>query len=110
MTNDERAEKIGRNEALFRQVNEQVADLNDTFGSVADVVSVVCECGDQDCIEQIPLRREEYDRLRDDSTHFLVIPGHDVPDVEHVIERSDRYWVVQKDPGGPDELARRLDD
>jgi hypothetical protein len=103
-------EKIGKNEALFRQVNEEIAVINDTFGAVTEVDAVVCECGDQSCIEQIHVDRADYERIRADSRNFLVIPGHEIPDVEHVVERTERYWVVRKDPGPPSELARELDD
>ena len=102
--------RIGRNEALFRHVNEQVATLNESFGDLTGTVSVVCECGNQSCIEQIELALAEYERVRADSTWFAVKPGHEIPDVEHVLERHDRYWVVQKDPGEAAEVARRLDE
>ena len=107
---DARTERIGRNEALFRQVNEQVEELNETFGAAANVSTVVCECGDQSCIDQITLAKPEYERLRSDPILFLVVPGHDIPDVEHVIERTDRYWVVRKDAGEPARIARELDE
>jgi hypothetical protein len=34
---------------------------------------------------------------------FLLRPGHQIPDVETVIERHDRYLIVEK----PDETFRR---
>ena len=30
---------------------------------------------------------------------FIVKPEHVYPDVEHVLERHDHYWVVEKHPG-----------
>ena len=107
---DERAEKIGRNEALFRQVNDQITGLNQAFGAVSGRMSLVCECGDQGCIEQIEVTPDEYRRLRDDSTLFAIRPGHEIPDVEDVVERNDTFWVVRKKPGGPALLADTLDD
>jgi hypothetical protein len=106
---DERAERIGRNEALFRRVNEQIETLNETFGSLAGTMTWICECGDRGCIEQIALSPEEYERVRADPAQFAIVPGHELPDVERVVESSDRYAVVRKREGGPEELARDLE-
>ena len=107
---DDRAEKIGRNEALFRQVNDQITDLNEAFGAVAGRMSLVCECGDQTCIDQIHLTADEYRRLRADATLFAIRPTHEIPDVEDVVERGETYWVVRKKPGDSAKLAEALDD
>jgi hypothetical protein len=42
---DERERRIGLNEALFREVNEAVSDINADFE--APDFEIVCECGDQ---------------------------------------------------------------
>ena len=62
----ERERRIGRNEEVFRRVNEQIEQVNEAFGSVAGTMTLVCECGDTSCIEQIELTPEEYERLRSD--------------------------------------------
>ena len=107
---DDRTERIGRNEALFRQVNDQITGLNESFGAVADGMTLVCECGNDSCIDQIELTPSEYRDLRSDSALFGVRPGHEIPDVEDVVDRRDSYWVVRKKPGGPAELAAELDE
>ena len=33
---DERARRIGENEALYRSVNDKIEDLNETFGVIAE--------------------------------------------------------------------------
>jgi hypothetical protein len=104
----ERERRIGRNEEVFRRVNEQIEQVNEAFGSVAGTMTLVCECGDTSCIEQIELTPEEYERLRSDATWFAIRPGHEIPDVEDVIERGDRYWVVEKHQGVPAETAREI--
>lgn len=105
---DERARRIGENEALFRSVNEQVRGLNRTF-LVQGTMRIVCECGEQGCIEQIELAPSEYEAVRDESSLFAVKPGHEIPEVETVVERHEEYFVVRKDAGGPRELARETD-
>jgi hypothetical protein len=106
---DERVRRIGENEALYRTINEKIEGLNETFGLVAGSMSVVCECGSLECTEQISLDIPTYERVRSDPTHFVVIPGHEIPDVETVIEQHDGFHVIRKDPGGPAEVARELD-
>ena len=104
----ERARRVGENEALFRSVNEQVRDLNQTF-LVEGTLRIVCECGEQSCIDQIELMPGEYEAVRSDSALFAVKPGHEVEDVETVVERKDGYWVVRKAPGAPQRIARETD-
>ena len=104
----ERARRVGENEALFRSVNEEVRDLNQTF-LVEGTLRIVCECGEQSCIEQIDLAPGEYEAVRVDSALFAVKPGHEVGDVETVVERKDGYWVVRKAPGAPQRIARETD-
>jgi len=107
---DERARRVGLNEALFRTVNDEVRDVSKRFAVTAEPMSVVCECERTDCYERIEVKLDEYERVRSDSTLFFVRPGHDAPDVESVVERHDHYWIVQKHEGGPAELARRTDE
>jgi hypothetical protein len=104
----ERERRIGRNEEVFRRVNEQIEQVNEAFGSVAGTMTLVCECGDTSCIEQIELTPEEYEHLRSDATWFAIRPDHEIPDVEDVIERRDRYWVVKKHEGVPADVARGI--
>ena len=105
---DDRARRIGVNEALYRSINEKIEDLNETFGVVAESMAVICECGELECSEQIELDIPTYEHVRADPTHFVVLPGHELPDVETVVERRGTFNVVRKNPGGPAEIAREL--
>ena len=107
---DERARRVGLNEALFRTVNEEVHDLSERFAVGAQPMSVVCECERTDCYERIELELDEYEGVRSDPTLFFVRPEHDAPDVEDVVQRHERYWVVRKHDGEPAEIARRTDE
>jgi hypothetical protein len=107
---DERARRIGENEALYRSVNDRIEGLNATFGPVAESMTVVCECGRLECTEQITLDIPAYEHVRSDPTFFVLLPGHEEPDVETVVEEHGHFNVVRKDPGGPAELARSLAD
>ena len=106
---DERERKIGENEILYRAVNEKIEALNSVFGAITDVMTVVCECGDGTCAEQIDIDVPSYERVRRDPTLFITLPGHEIEDVERVVEQHDAFEIVQKDSGGPADLARRHD-
>ena len=105
---DERKRRVGLNEAIFRQVNEQIRGLNRDFGTQGGTMTVICECGDADCTERLELRVQDYERVRSDSRHYVIARGHEIPDVETVVEEADGYDVVQK-KGEAAELARETD-
>ncbi|HSC92336.1 MAG TPA: hypothetical protein VLB86_11835 [Gaiellaceae bacterium] len=106
---DERTRRVGLNEALFREVNERITDVARVFDVAAEELSIVCECGHIDCAEQISIPASEYERIRSESTLFAVVPGHVIPEVEHVVERHESHSVVRKDEGEAAQLARELD-
>ena len=106
---DERARRVGLNEAIFRQVNEQIRSLNRDFGLEEAALTVICECGIADCTERLELKARDYEQIRSDSRHYVIAPGHEIPDVETVVEQRDGYDVVQKHEGEPAELSRELD-
>jgi hypothetical protein len=106
---DERERRIGENEILYRAVNERIEDLNATFGTLTKSMTIVCECGDAACAQQIDLDVPTYERVRADGALFVIVPGHQIEDVEDVVEQADTYMVVRKKAGDPEDLAQALD-
>src|SRR5438552_11789253 len=107
---DERVRRIGENEALFRAVNEQVEDLQRGMAAISDDrMHIVCECGNIDCVERLVVPIGKYEEVRADSTLFFVVPGHEKPAVDDVVESAGTYEVVRKREGGPAELADATD-
>lgn len=106
---DGRARRIGENEALFRTINEKIEDLNAAFGMVTESMEVVCECGKLECAQPIVIDIPRYERVRSDPALFVVVPGHELPDVETVVEEHEGFNVVRKDPGDPEAVAQALD-
>jgi hypothetical protein len=106
---DERLRRIGHNEALFREVNERIESLNESFAAITERMSIVCECASIGCMELLSITVEDYRQLRSDSTTFAVAPGHVIPDVESVIETREGYEVIRKHAGEAAELAIELD-
>ena len=104
-----REERIGLNEAVFREVNERIEALAETFDLGSQPLDLICECGDASCVERIQMTHPEYEQLRSNPHHFAIAPGHDIPDVETVVARHEGYEVVSKDEGEPQEVAERTD-
>jgi hypothetical protein len=61
-------------------------------------VPYLCECDDVRCHEPIRLTAGEYERIREDGTTFLIVPGHS--STGYVISQHDHYLVVRKDGEG----------
>jgi hypothetical protein len=92
----DRATRIAQNESIYRTVNEKIEGLNRAFEPVLETMSIVCECGDVACARQIEADVVTYERVRADPLLFFVIPGHEITDVEDVVEERDGYLVVRK--------------
>ena len=107
----EREHRIVENEDLFRTVNERIEGIVNDLGmaTVTEEADFVCECGDAACTGKVRVQVNEYERVRGNSHWFLIKPGHEIPDVEDVIERHSGYLVVEKHEETI-EHARELDD
>lgn len=105
---DARETRLARNEALFREINERVRDVAKTHGSDSHVYTFFCECSNTDCTLQIELTAVAYEAIRSDPARFVVAVGHELPEIDHVVERNEGWWVVQKVDDAA-KLARELD-
>jgi len=99
--------RIGTTEAIFRAVNERIAESAQQFES--ETAEFVCECDDRACTHRLEASLVDYERVREDATHFLLAPGHENDDVEQVIERKHRFWIVEKIERTVAATVRRLD-
>lgn len=107
---DERDERLVKNEALFRQVNERLREIGESFGLVAEHAEFVCECPDAACTARISMALEEYERIRGRPAHFFMVPGHQRPEIEEVVEEHEHYLVTVKPPGELHDAAMELAD
>jgi hypothetical protein len=92
-------DRVARNESRFREINERMEPSNAAHHWVdPPFPDWVCECARTDCSVPVRLTIAEYESVRSDPAHFLVAPSDDhfVPGVEQVVERNERYWVVEK--------------
>jgi hypothetical protein len=101
---------MAQNQALFREVNERIKPLNEAFSFVSRLNDFVCECPVETCTAPIPMSVEEYESVRARADRFAVAPSdeHVGQGVERVVEKHDRYWVVEK-VGRGREVAEHLD-
>lgn len=89
-----REARQARNEALFRQVNERIAELADR-GLDADF-HVVCECVRTGCTAMVPIELGDYREVRAHPRRFVVAPDHVNPEIEDVVDQHATYQVVEK--------------
>ena len=88
-----------QNQALFREVNERIAELAAHFEVATGPQSFICECSQVWCTKRLELPIAAYTRLRDDPATFLILAGHEDLDHETVVERSAGYLLVRNKPG-----------
>ena len=93
---------------LYRVVNEQIEQLGVSWTQPDDTLIVVCECADPDCLERFELATSLYDAVRAEPTHFVLAPGHQIADVDRVVEAGPDYLIVEK-TGEDAQRAARLD-
>jgi hypothetical protein len=91
------AERIARNDAVFRSANEAIAEAADEY-DVEGPLPVICECAEPTCKEILRLTREEYRQVRSDPRTFLNAPRHQVAarGWGEVVAEHEGYVVVRK--------------
>ena len=103
-----REERVARNETLFRDVNERIKGVSED-AHPASTTDFLCECGDPDCTEPVPLTPVEYEEVRRNATHFAIVPGHSDPQIEVVVAHNERFAVVEKNDPRAARVAVRED-
>ena len=91
-----RQERIARNEASFRLINERLEASLKQLSITPDPHEFICECGLRSCTDTVLLTVAEYESVRAQPNRFAVRPGHVFPEVETVVERHDNHVVVEK--------------
>jgi hypothetical protein len=98
-------QRVALNEATFRKVNEGMEVDQDHSG----MLTFVCECGRLGCNKLIQLTRAEYDAVRQNRRRFAILDGHEILEAEAIVERYDRYLVVEKAGGPQAEIVEHTD-
>ena len=96
-----RDERLAANEARFRQINETAQPQRESQGAGR----YVCECADRSCSRWVQLEAAEYAAVREHPRRFLILPGHENPEIESIVERHTGYFVIEK----PEDVEHILD-
>ena len=97
---EERLERQARNESMMRSVNDRIAALDKSatdWAAPDHQFEFQCECGKTDgCDGRVLMTLGEYDRVRSQRDRFAVVPGHETDEIESIVERDERYMIVDK--------------
>lgn len=109
---DRISERVARNQSTFRDANERIEGAADAMGEF-DRVPFICECPRRDCVDLTRLTLTEYEGVRANARRFLVVPGHEVCEVEgvavaKVVDRYESFSVLEK-VGESGQVAEALD-
>ena len=103
-----RERRLAENEVRFRSLNERLRAASGTWDPGEGRLELVCECGNEDCALAIRPSPAEYERVRADEAQFMVVAGHERPEIEDVVlDRGD--WLVVRKRGHAAELAADTD-
>lgn len=108
---DPDAERVARNDALFREANERIRSTADSMEfDHSEALPFLCECADESCTTVLQLSQDEYEAVRAHPTHFINARGHAVNGGRwvRVLDEFDRYTVIEK-IGEAAEIVAELD-
>jgi hypothetical protein len=101
--------KMIENEAVFRKQNEKVQKDFDKLKQIAKEdgqdnlakepetpLYFYCECSDENCRQRIQLDLAEHTKIHKNRRAFVVKPGHQVGNIERVVEERLDYNIVEK--------------
>jgi hypothetical protein len=92
------AERIKRNNAVFREANERIHEAVQHFEHEVSRIPFLCECPVEDCVELVRLSDEEYRAIRAGPRHYVTAAGHESAEkpVGRVVAHNDGYVIVEK--------------
>ncbi len=91
MGDPDRELRAAQNQMLFRSVNDRIRELGESSVAPAEFA---CECADDTCVEKIPLTRQQFVAIESDPNRFIVLRGHELPEVEDVVAERDGFLIV----------------
>ena len=105
------AERVARNDARFRESNEQLLAVSEALAFGPDeLLPFLCECADVECTTIVQLTGREYERARRSPVLFITARDHEVnaQGWVRVVDQFDRCTIVEK-VGEAGEIAAELD-
>jgi hypothetical protein len=94
MAHADRELRAAQNQMLFRSRNEQMIELGEAVGGAPPELDFVCECADEGCMDRIRLSALQFLAVESDKNQFIVVRGHEMPEVEDVIAERENFLIV----------------
>ena len=91
----DRQARANRNEAYRRDVNQVVEDIHARERD-SPLLQIICECARAGCTNLIEITQAAYTAVRTHPSRFIITTGHQLPDVETIVDRTTSYLVVEK--------------
>ena len=101
--------RLAANEALFRAYNERVQlgfeavkavakedNQEDMLSGLDEPIRFYCECSDVNCTKRIRLKPSRYAAIHKVRNRFIIIPGHESNEIEKVVQKVTKYYIVEK--------------
>lgn len=111
------------NEVVFRRSNFKIQAGIKAFNKIAreeyeddlavnqnNPLQFICECADEHCKQRISLTSAAYEDIHSSNRRFIVIKGHEVPEIERIIQAAETYYVVEKKMEPPKQTLKSLQD
>jgi hypothetical protein len=88
-------QRVAANEAVLREVNEGI-ERGQWPGEEDQAIGFRCECARLGCNSMVELTVADYERVRSHPRRFVIVPGHELPEAEDIVESEPGYVVVEK--------------
>ena len=89
----------GRNEALFREVNERIEAVSKDVPPEEELMGFLCECDNTACTEKVNATRAEYEAVRAVATHFIVLAATRIRRSSTSFSGTNTSWSSRKRAG-----------
>jgi hypothetical protein len=85
-------------EVIFRGANQDAAEFIAEGEGIktATTVPFYCECSNTECRQRIRLTPQVYATSHKNKRQFIIKEGHDIPEVEKIIEQNKDYHIIEK--------------
>ncbi|HSC93215.1 MAG TPA: hypothetical protein VLB86_16300 [Gaiellaceae bacterium] len=105
---DDDERRAATEQAVSRDANELVEEIGSAWKEPSDMLEVRCECSRPGCRATLRLSLAEYESVREDPRHFVVLPEHADASVDRVVGSIRRYALVEK-VGAAADVAEETD-
>ena len=96
MTDDARVRRLAANEAIARQVNEQVEQLAERWSRDDEPLEILCECSLGECTQRLHVPLADYAGVREHDARFMLVDDHIVQEIEKRVGQVGDATVVEK--------------